>query len=361
MSGRSGQDGLEGVCIAVDVAQDEVTHGSGRRAPHDRRQRRESIHDVVDNGIDGQAGHVDPNVGLPVAFHPAKIQALERSAVGRKGTAAIGWNPGDDLRQRQVEPDRCPVEVDERPVFRVGERTAAGRDHNVPHGLQQVEHFPLGAAKVRLAVPRKDVGDGQPLTPLDEFVDVLGPPAQPSRQGPAYRGLAGSHEADQINLVASCNHVKVICYLNARMAFDGHRIRLSLPSSFGLLDLVQALSDKLSTIAGLDEDATHWISVAVRESVINAIKHGNHEDETKRVTVEFTLTPKARPEQLVVEVTDEGEGFDPSTVSNPLEPENVLKSSGRGIFFMRSFMDEVAIERRPGGGMAVRMSKKLAS
>ncbi len=145
------------------------------------------------------------------------------------------------------------------------------------------------------------------------------------------------------------------------MAFDGHRIRLSLPSSFGLLDLVQALSDKLSTIAGLDEDATHWTSVAVRESVINAIKHGNHEDETKRVTVEFTLVPREHPEQLIVEVTDEGDGFDPAAVSNPLEPENVLKSSGRGIFFMRSFMDEVAIEKKPGGGTAVRMSKKLAS
>ena len=137
-------------------------------------------------------------------------------------------------------------------------------------------------------------------------------------------------------------------------------IRLELPSSFELLDLVQLLSDRLSVLAGLDEDATHWVSVAVRESVINAIKHGNREDSRKHVTVEFVLQPRPQPDELIVRVLDEGEGFDPEQVANPLDPENVLKSSGRGIFFMRNFMDDVSIARRPEGGMAVRMSKKLA-
>jgi serine/threonine-protein kinase RsbW len=147
------------------------------------------------------------------------------------------------------------------------------------------------------------------------------------------------------------------------MAPDGHLIRLQLPSTFDLLDLVQLLSDRCSSLAGLDEDATHWVSVAVRESVINAIKHGNREDHDKHVTVEFTLTPRRASEafeEFIVEVLDEGEGFDPGEIANPLDPENVLKSSGRGIFFMRSFMDDVAIARRPQGGMSVRMSKKLA-
>jgi serine/threonine-protein kinase RsbW len=144
------------------------------------------------------------------------------------------------------------------------------------------------------------------------------------------------------------------------MASDGHLIRLRLPSSFDLLDLVQLVSDRCSSLAGLDEDSTHWVSVAVRESVINAIKHGNHEDVKKSVTVEFRLTPRAVPEEFVVRVLDEGEGFDAETIANPLEPENVLKSSGRGIFFMRSFMDDVSIGRRPEGGMVVRMAKKLS-
>jgi serine/threonine-protein kinase RsbW len=143
------------------------------------------------------------------------------------------------------------------------------------------------------------------------------------------------------------------------MALDAHVIRLEMPSSFELLDLVQLLSDRLSVMAGLDEDSTHWVGVSVRESVINAIKHGNREDLGKLVIVEFILRPRPRPEEFEVRVLDQGEGFDPDHIANPLDPENVLKSSGRGIFFMRSFMDDVSIARRPEGGMSVRMSKKL--
>ncbi|MEO6222538.1 MAG: ATP-binding protein [Vicinamibacterales bacterium] len=143
------------------------------------------------------------------------------------------------------------------------------------------------------------------------------------------------------------------------MQTDRHLIRLELPSTFEMLDLVQVLSDRLSSIAGLDEDTTHWVSVAVRESVINAVKHGNREDRTKHVTVEFTLEPRAEPRKFTVEVLDEGEGFDYEEVDDPLAPENLMKSSGRGIFFMRNFMDDVAIARRPEGGMSVRLVKNL--
>jgi serine/threonine-protein kinase RsbW len=144
------------------------------------------------------------------------------------------------------------------------------------------------------------------------------------------------------------------------MMSDQHVVRIELPSSFDLLDLVQILSDRMTNLAGLDEDAMHWVSVAVRESVINAIKHGNKEDRLKQVTVEFGLAPREKPSQFFVEVMDEGAGFDPEEVANPLEAENVLKSSGRGIFFMRSFMDDVTMKRRPQGGMSVRMQKNLS-
>jgi serine/threonine-protein kinase RsbW len=144
------------------------------------------------------------------------------------------------------------------------------------------------------------------------------------------------------------------------MPADSHLIRLKLPSAFEWLDLVQVLSDRVSALAGLDEDGVHWVSVAVRESVINAIKHGNREDRRKQVTVEFSFDPKAEAERLIVSVIDEGEGFDPGAIGDPLAPENILKSSGRGIFFMRSFMDDVSIERRPEGGTQVRMSKRIA-
>ena len=145
------------------------------------------------------------------------------------------------------------------------------------------------------------------------------------------------------------------------MTVRGGLVRLQIPSLFEMVDLVQVLSDRMGTMAGFDEDAVHWIGVAVRESVINAIKHGNKEDPTKPVTIEFGFTPLDRPTQLVVRVTDRGEGFEPEEVGDPLAPENILKSSGRGIFFMRNFMDEVRLQRAPEGGMEVRMVKKLAA
>jgi len=138
-------------------------------------------------------------------------------------------------------------------------------------------------------------------------------------------------------------------------------LRLRFRSAYEMLDLVQVASDRVTQLAGLDDDAIHWVGVAVRESVINAIKHGNRQDPGKEVTVEFAFEPNGTSSSLVIRVSDEGIGFEPNGVADPLAPENLLKSSGRGIFFMRSFMDDVAIARRPEGGMEVRMVKKLAA
>ena len=145
------------------------------------------------------------------------------------------------------------------------------------------------------------------------------------------------------------------------MLTRGGTVRLQIHSHFEMLDFVQVVSDRMGQLAGLDEDAVHWIGVAVRESVINAIKHGNREDYGKIVTVEFAMAPTSRPDELVVRVLDQGEGFDPEQVADPLAPENILKSSGRGIFFMRNFMDDVTLRRADEGGMEVRMVKKLAT
>ena len=138
-----------------------------------------------------------------------------------------------------------------------------------------------------------------------------------------------------------------------------HTVRLEFASAFDMLDFVQVVSDYLGRMAGLDDDQLHWVSVAVRESVVNAIKHGNQGDESKRVVVEFTSVPPDDPEQLVIRVEDEGEGFDPTDLADPLAPENILKSSGRGIFLIRSFMDEVELQRGPKRGMQIRMVKKV--
>jgi serine/threonine-protein kinase RsbW len=143
------------------------------------------------------------------------------------------------------------------------------------------------------------------------------------------------------------------------MPETGHIVRLEFPSLFDMIDLVQAVSDQLSRHLGLDDDAQHWIGVAVRESVINAIKHGNRGDSAKSVEVEFLLRPALAPCELLISVRDHGEGFDPHALPDPLAPENLLKASGRGIFFMRSFMDDVQIVRAAGGGMEVRMVKRF--
>jgi serine/threonine-protein kinase RsbW len=139
----------------------------------------------------------------------------------------------------------------------------------------------------------------------------------------------------------------------------GNSVRLDFHSTFEMLDFVQVVSDQIARMAGLDEDARHWVNVAVRESVINAIKHGNAHDERKRVHVEFTPLESAAPaEGIEIRVRDEGPGFDPSTLPDPLAPENLLKSSGRGIFLIRSFMDEMVLRRAPEGGMEVVMVKR---
>ncbi len=136
-------------------------------------------------------------------------------------------------------------------------------------------------------------------------------------------------------------------------------LRLEFPSRLDMVDFVQLLSDQIGRAIDLDADATHWVGVSVRESVVNAIRHGNAEDETKRVVVEFRLEPSDAPAELCVRVVDQGEGFDPAEVADCLAPENILKASGRGIFLMRSFMDALTLHRAPGRGTEVLMVKKI--
>jgi len=139
----------------------------------------------------------------------------------------------------------------------------------------------------------------------------------------------------------------------------GDTIHLDFGGSLEMLDLAQSVSEHVARVAGLDEDARHWVGVAVRESVVNAIKHGNCNDAGKRVYVTFTLLPADDP-GVRIAVRDEGCGFDPDSIPDPLAPENILKSSGRGIFLIRSFMDELAFEQTPEGATEVVMVKRAA-
>lgn len=142
---------------------------------------------------------------------------------------------------------------------------------------------------------------------------------------------------------------------------DDKSFHLAIGSRFENIELVQlVLKDSLDQL-GLDDDNRHWIDVAVREAVANAIKHGNLQDPAKQVHVDLTIEngEAAASDWLVIRVQDEGVGFDPADLEDPLAPENLLKPNGRGIFYMKSFMDDVQYGVRPGGGTVVTMRKRL--
>jgi serine/threonine-protein kinase RsbW len=136
-------------------------------------------------------------------------------------------------------------------------------------------------------------------------------------------------------------------------------VHLEIHSAIEALELVQVVAEHIARRVGIDEDTVHWTVMAVRETVVNAIIHGNHNDPNKLVFIDFTVVPKDNPTDLVVRVRDQGNGFDPAALRDPLTPENVLRASGRGIFLIRQFMDDVSMQPAREGGMEVRMSKHI--
>jgi len=138
-------------------------------------------------------------------------------------------------------------------------------------------------------------------------------------------------------------------------ATETYSVSLSVASDLEFVELAEAVTATLARLTGFDEETAMWISMAVREAVINAIKHGNKEDRQKRVEIQYAFNRDG----LSIRVMDQGSGFDLSQVPNPLDPENLLKPTGRGIFYMKAFMDEVEIHSSPGEGTIVRLRKKM--
>jgi len=100
---------------------------------------------------------------------------------------------------------------------------------------------------------------------------------------------------------------------------------------------IEAAADKLAEEAGVDEEERFRIAMAVREAAVNAVLHGNDYDPAKQVTASFENNGKS----LIFTIADQGKGVDPATLPDPLAPENLMRGTGRGIFLIRSFMDEV--------------------
>lgn len=129
---------------------------------------------------------------------------------------------------------------------------------------------------------------------------------------------------------------------------------LALPSRIEAIEDAAAIAAEFISRAGIGEDAAFGVDMAVREAVTNAVLHGNRQDESKVVEIQF----KNSAAGLEITVRDEGRGFNPEGVPDPTDPQNLLKTNGRGILFMRTFMDEVEWSHHPDGGTVVRMVKK---
>ncbi|HEX9110376.1 MAG TPA: ATP-binding protein [Terriglobales bacterium] len=118
-----------------------------------------------------------------------------------------------------------------------------------------------------------------------------------------------------------------------------NRVSYTLDSTLDTVNSAEETAGRIAAEAGFDDEEILKISMAVREAAVNAVLHGNAYDPSKKVTLAFERTAR----DLIVVIRDQGKGLDTSKIPDPLAPENLLKTSGRGIFLIRSFMDVVEI------------------
>lgn len=132
-------------------------------------------------------------------------------------------------------------------------------------------------------------------------------------------------------------------------------VEVTLESTLKNVEAAEELAHRVCTSVGFDEEDQHKIEMAVHESVINAVAHGNKHDARKKVWLRFEI----HKDRLEIHIRDEGGGFDVDRVADPLAAENLLRVSGRGIFLIRAFMDDFRVESVKGSGTEVTMVKRL--
>src|SRR5687767_9624391 len=135
----------------------------------------------------------------------------------------------------------------------------------------------------------------------------------------------------------------------------GQTFELTIPSKLEELDAVHAIIEQAARAFNLSEDMTYWMELTISESMINAIRHGNQFDPSKEARLQISSDGQT----IEVVVEDEGTGFRLEDLADPTKAENLLKPCGRGILIIRSFMDEVILSTREGGGSTLRMLKRL--
>jgi serine/threonine-protein kinase RsbW len=141
--------------------------------------------------------------------------------------------------------------------------------------------------------------------------------------------------------------------MEIEMADHTGEIVLSIPSADRFVYVVDLIISYVSKEMEFDEETTEQVNLAVIEAGTNAIRHGNKNDPEKMAEFRFQMDK----DKLTVSITDHGTGFDPEDVGDPLSPENFMKPSGRGIFLMKAFMDEVEYSMDKSNGTEVRLVK----
>ena len=130
-----------------------------------------------------------------------------------------------------------------------------------------------------------------------------------------------------------------------------------LDSKLDSVDEAEELVLQMAEKAGFEEDDLHKIAMSVRETMVNAVVHGNRYNVHKKVHV----TVSNSQGRLEIKIADQGEGFELTEIPDPLDEENLLRNSGRGIFLMKAFMDEVQVRRAEPAGTEVTLVKYLVS
>jgi serine/threonine-protein kinase RsbW len=139
------------------------------------------------------------------------------------------------------------------------------------------------------------------------------------------------------------------------MSNPANRIEVTMETLLDSVALAEGIAERVAKAAGFNENDCSKIAMSVREGVVNAFRYGNEEQRHKKIQLSFEVTD----DKFVVHIVDQGQGFDVRQVPDPLAEENLLKASGRGIFLMRTFMDEFEVRRSPQGGAELIMAKKL--
>ena len=130
--------------------------------------------------------------------------------------------------------------------------------------------------------------------------------------------------------------------------------KLELPTKIEKIEDAAYFAEEAAKDMNFSESDIDDIAIALTEAVSNAMMHGNKHDETKKVIIEIC----EKKGQMVITILDEGGGFDPNNVDDPLLPENLLKESGRGIFILNSLMDKVSFSSGTNGTLTTLIKNK---